>query len=1283
MGKILFLFLLLPIVISAQAERDIIFSEIMFAPQSGNNEFIELYNTSETESIDLNGYKIKYQTSNPDNFESTGSGTILSPKSFAVIFEGDYDLSSGIYKELIPLNALILKIEDNSFGSSGMSNSSNRTLYLLNSTDDISETYTYSADNKNGISDERIILNNDTSNNNWANSTIANGTPGFRNSVSPLKYDLTFGSISITPLIPQKDDDVNVNIQIKNNGSEPVKNYSIEVFHDLDKDSSGTPSELIYQDNFVNLAAKDSNDIDVQITSVNEGIYNLILHIICSNDENLSNNSKYFHFIAHHPANNYNDLVINEIMYAPANGEPEWIEIFNKSVTSINLNNWKFSDANTTIRFIKEDKFLEPESYLVISRDSSIFNFYSIPCEIIVTNLPSLNNSGDAAVVKDSLGTLIDSIYYFPSWSENTKGKSLERISTKGESNDEENWKTSESKFKGTPGKINSVSPKNYDLSVTLIKPAKNYVIVGEQFQFNLKVKNFGLNPSYNYTIKIFNDINIDSVTQNDELIKDVYGNSIEPGDSFLFSIDLSDIVKGKNCFIVSVETDNDDDIENNKAFFEITGIEINEVRNDIVINEIMYNPANSEPEWIELYNRSNKIINLKNYSVADERDPVRVIESSILLKPGEFFVIADDSTISSLFNLDFKYQISNLPSLNNSSDKIILLDSLNRIIDSLEYYSSWGGKGGKSLERINAGKSAIDSSNWKTSEDRLNGTPGKINSVTQKDFDIAVTEILFSPEFPLSNDDVNMSVKIMNIGRIDAKINLKLYEDTNLDSLPDVLVSTLNGFSLPAGDSAVVSMNYVINNLRKVRKFYINAVYPQDQDTSNNSVYFTIKPGYPERAIVINEIMYSPSAGETEWIELINISKDTLNLKGLMVSDLLPQPSKKIITTEDLLIYPSEYFIIAHDSSFFNVHPEFEGKIKFLNFGTLGNTEDGIVIYDFQGSLIDSVKYKSSWGGKNGYSLERFSFNLPSNDSTNWNSSLSKNKSTPGKENSIINIPAYIKNDLVINEIMSEPEIDNSEFIEFFNCSNSNINIGGWKIEDGSGNFYKLSDVNFTVSPNEFFVLAADSLIFNNYELSGFHNINILNSGNLGLSKEETIVLKDLKGNIIDSVYYSEGWHNKNFSSTKNISLEKINPLLNGNNSLNWNSSVDISGATPGKINSIFSENKSVAEKISVSPNPFSPDNDGFEDFTIINYTLSQKTSQVRIKIFDSRGRLLRTLLNNQPSGSRGSVVFDGLEENGTPFRMGIYIVFLESLNEITGVSETLKTVVVVARKL
>jgi hypothetical protein len=44
---------------------------------------------------------------------------------------------------------------------------------------------------------------------------------------------------------------------------------------------------------------------------------------------------------------------------------------------------------------------------------------------------------------------------------------------------------------------------------------------------------------------------------------------------------------------------------------------------------------------------------------------------------------------------------------------------------------------------------------------------------------------------------------------------------------------------------------------------------------------------------------------------------------------------------------------------------------------------------------------------------------------------------------------------------------------------------------------------------------------------------------------------------------------------------------------------------------------------------------------------------------------------------------VFDGIGDDGAALRIGIYIIFLEALNETEGVVETLKTTVVVARKL
>ena len=106
----------------SQSDSALILSEVMFNPASGNNEFIELYNTSETDTIDLTNFKIKYQTSSADLIVPVNDSTLLAPKSFAVIFQGNYDFQNGIYNSLIPSSALILKIDNNAFGSGGMAN---------------------------------------------------------------------------------------------------------------------------------------------------------------------------------------------------------------------------------------------------------------------------------------------------------------------------------------------------------------------------------------------------------------------------------------------------------------------------------------------------------------------------------------------------------------------------------------------------------------------------------------------------------------------------------------------------------------------------------------------------------------------------------------------------------------------------------------------------------------------------------------------------------------------------------------------------------------------------------------------------------------------------------------------------------------------------------------------------------------------------------------------------------------------------------------------------------
>ncbi|RPI75276.1 MAG: hypothetical protein EHM47_03055, partial [Ignavibacteriales bacterium] len=1418
------------------------------------------------------------------------------------------------------------------------------------------ETYTYSADNSTAISDEKIFLNKNNSQGNWANALKINGTPGAGNSVTPLNYDLVFSSLTINPEIPVNGEDIQISGIIKNNGINPAANYTVEIFNDLNYDSTGTPSELIFSQLFSSLSSNDSIIISEVLNSSAEGDYQLIGVVTFNEDEDTLNNKMIIQFIVYPPGNQYNDVIVNEIMYAPSSGEPEWVELFNRTGSQINIKKWTFSDNSSTLTITLNDKIIENGSFIILSRDSSILNFYPIPVDIIVVNLPALNNTGDAIIIKDSIGFLIDSVNYSPDWGGSSAGKSLERILAEENSNLQSNWGTSQSIIKATPGKINSLTPKDFDIRLSSFKTEHGFGITGEEIDFKVKINNPGLNTSDNFIIKIFKDINSDSIPQPSELSGEIPGSSVSSGDSTEFNFIFSDFDEGNNHFIAYAEMISDQDTTNNIAFTKVTGVKIHEIRNDLIINELMYSPSSPEPEWIEIYNRSDKIINIKNYQISDNNDTILVINDLVLINPGDYFIVASDSSIHNFYNVLSGIAYKNFPSLNNSGDKIILLDSLNRIIDSLQYFSWWGGNNGNSLERINSEINSIDSLNWKTSGSRYKATPGYINSITQKNFDLQLSAIVYNPALPVFGDDVSVSVKIKNTGKNNAQFNIQLYEDTDLDSIPDLLINEINSLTLAAGDSEVYSMNHIIQGLQTQKSFYALANFISDEDTSNNYYYSGIKPGYPFSTVVVNEIMFTPGGGEPEWIEIYNKSADSINLSGWSVTDILTTPSsgrinkeiiinsgsylvltkdsaiinyhrlipseivvnnlpsfnndndgvvlkddrgavldsvfysgkwggtggyslerkdinagsnlsvnwgssedieqstpgrinsvtpkdydlsvaeiafeprfpvagdnvfistkiknngflpagnfsvefyfdsdsnntadkfiekieglnlqpadslniktsiaiqnlqkkilaavriifihdedtlnnyaeesvqpgflplsvlineimydpehsepewfeiinegsdsiniknwavsdilstptKNFLTTEDLFIHPGEFIVVSRDTSIKNIHPDIQSRIITVDFGSLGNTSDGIIIYDFREGIIDSFMYKSSWGGRDGFSLERISLSSATNDSSNWVTSLSEKRSTPGKENSITLIPDYKKKQLVINEIMYDPDIDNSEFIEFINMSDSLINIGGWLIEDGNGNFYKLSDTSFTLNPDSYFLLIADSLTLQKYSLSSFTNKTVKDISSLGLTNTgELILLKDAKRNIIDSIWYTDKWHNRNILITKNKSLERINPGLNGNDKLNWSTSVSPDGATPGIQNSIYTDNKNKESKISVSPNPFSPDNDGFEDFTLINYNITQTVAQVRVKIFDSKGRLIRTLLNNQASASSGSVVFDGLEDDGRAMRIGIYIIFLEALNDNSGVIETLKTTVVVARKL
>ncbi len=826
-------------------------------------------------------------------------------------------------------------------------------------------------------------------------------------------------------------------------------------------------------------------------------------------------------------------IVINEIMYAPTSPEPEWVEIYNTTRDSINLKNWKISD-NTLVKatIVTKDCFIQPLGYVIVAKDSNIFAVHpSIPAPVLKVNFPALNNTGDAVVLYDSTGRTIDSLAYTSSWG-GQNGYSLERKLSSEPSTQQSNWGTSSDIERSTPGRKNSIALRVFDLAVKELTLSPQFPIAGDNVTIFAKIVNRGSVAVSDYTVEFFNDVNGDSIPQPTERIQLIASTgTLAPGDSAIFSASLVNIPAGETRIIVRVNLTDDEYADNNTGFSTITG---GIPPHSLVINEIMYAPGSGEPEWVELYNTMGNSINLKNWKLSDNNTAAKVtiIVADFSFSPQSYVVLSKDSSILSFHNtIPSPVVKMSLPTLNNDVDAVVLYDQRGAVIDSLTYFSMWGGNSGHSLERIDALAASTDSVNWGSSTDAEKSTPGKKNSIARADLDVALRRIFFVPETPQQGQPVSINAVVQNVGRKSATgFTVQAYFDANRDSIREA--SELIGSSsfsnvLNANDSTTVLIPWS-SPPSGINRVIVVINYAQDERVANNSAVAEVKVGCFPNSVVINEIMYAPLANQSEYVELYNRSTNTVNLLNWKLSDMPTASGANIFTIlSSVVLQRNEYVVIAADSS-------------------------------------------------------------------------------------ILNAFSYLKN----------PSLET--------------------------------------------------------------HVIILNKSSLGLNNDEDdVTLRDVIGATIDSVHYSDKWQNSELVSTTGIALERINPNSASNDRRNWNSSANSLGGTPGKQNSIFTETLPSQSKITISPNPFSPDGDGFEDFTIISYQLPMQISQVRMKIFDVKGRLVRTLMNNELSGSTGQVVWDGLDDNKQKLRMGIYIIFIEALDAGGGVVETAKAAVVVAGKL
>jgi len=435
-----------------------VLSEIMFNPSEtldNYEEFIEIFNTSSSEWLDLSGYFIGDQDEQ-DSLVDLGHGYLLAPRGYALILDPDYWDYSDVYDTLMDQEALLLTISDGSFGASGLRNNPPDTVILSAPGGLVVASYCYDPDNADGYSEEKIRLENGDQANNWANSLTLLGTPGFANSVQPLDFDIAIIGVQAAPSPLCYGDEVTLTAILSNLGLQACD--AGEVIFTLGPFDFAASDSILGAADFANLAPADSTSASLSLDSLPPGPHRITAYHSLA-DLDSTNDSLSILLPVGYPAA---AIIINEIMAAPAEDLGEWIEICNRSAANVDLLLWAFSDEDTSQRRTITDSSLVVASggFALLTQDSNIFAWEipdGIPVVVLNNQWPTLNNDGDTPTLFDAAGAIQDAVPY-AGW-EIPSGNSLERINPDAASDDPANWQPSIDPAGGTPGRANSYQP--------------------------------------------------------------------------------------------------------------------------------------------------------------------------------------------------------------------------------------------------------------------------------------------------------------------------------------------------------------------------------------------------------------------------------------------------------------------------------------------------------------------------------------------------------------------------------------------------------------------------------------------------------------------------------------------------------------------------------------------------------------------------------------------------------------------------------------------------------
>lgn len=545
------------------------------------------------------------------------------------------------------------------------------------------------------------------SSSNWSSSKdISGGSPGYDNSIINFYSDLIDLKIISIKNTNDKIFELKFNKSFVGKGINPAQFYFVE------------NKQNLYFPDSVKVNSPYTNTAKMYFSSaIPAGTYQVVCQSLSYCGRNDTN---VFYILEVREHSDNDEIIITELLVdpSPSTGLPEaeYIELHNKGKTKYDLH-LQLSD-NRSIADVYIDSIVEND-YIILS-DISYKNLWPGYTNIyFINDMPSLNNSSDSIYLKEYEGKILDSIFYnINQWDDDKRqgGYALELSDNKFDCKSNILWGNAMNDEAGSPGAANF-----FKFDEGKLKPE----LLSEEFIDNIYKVQFSQN---------IKDLNIHSNHPEQILSYNITDNTIQINTSPELGNELLQVnINLKTCFEINFDTTIF--IQNNYQ----------KTYQDVIINEVLFNSYAGSTDFIELYNNSDRTINLKGFSFKTKDisfkdiDSTQLFKSNYYLLPDDYVVLTEDKqSVEMNYRNKNKEKIVEINKLIKMSDKegnVYLLDETGKTLDQMNYtenmHLSWlEDIDGRSLERRRFDIEGLVAENWASASDDIGkASPGILNS--------------------------------------------------------------------------------------------------------------------------------------------------------------------------------------------------------------------------------------------------------------------------------------------------------------------------------------------------------------------------------------------------------------------------------------------------------------------------------------------------------------------------------------------------------------------------